>query len=91
MPFAGDYANLGSLEQHIGHRTRSSNFNRADSDDLNESQSPETEDKEDEQDAESDFVEGQVDDIKVTIDNGGDLEKKPVKKTEKKMATPAAT
>ena len=41
VPFADDYANLGSLEQHIGHRTRSSNFNRADSDDLNESQSPE--------------------------------------------------
>ena len=76
VPFAGDYANLGWLEQHISHRTRSSNFNRADSDDLNESQSPETEDKEDEQDAESDFVEDQVDVIKVTIDNVGDLEKK---------------
>ena len=76
VPFAGDYANLGWLEQHIGHRTRSFNFNRADSDDLNESQSPETEDKEDEQDAESDFVEDQVDVIKVTIDNVGDLEKK---------------
>ena len=31
-----------------------------------------------------------MDVIKVT-DNGGDLEKKPVKKTEKKKATPAAT
>ena len=51
VPFAGDYANLGWLEQHRGHRTRSSILNRADSDDLNESQSPETEDKEDEQDA----------------------------------------
>ena len=91
VSFADDYANLGSLEQHIGHRTRSSNFSRADSDDSNESQSPETEGKENEQDAESDFVEGQVDVIKVTIDNGGDLEKKPVKKTEKKKATPAAT
>ena len=76
MPFAGDYANLGWLEQHISHRTRSSNFNRADSDDLNESQSPETEGKEDEEDAESDFLEDQVDIIKVTTDNGGDLEKK---------------
>ena len=71
VPFAGDYANLGWLE-HIGHRTRSFNFNRADSDDLNESQSPETEDKEDE----SDVVEDKVDVIKVTTDNGrGDLEK----------------
>ena len=54
MPFVGDYANLGRLEQDIGHRTRSSNFNRADSDDLNGSQSPESEDKEDEEGAESD-------------------------------------
>ena len=69
VPFAGDYANLGWLEQHISHRTRSSNFNRADSDDLNESQSPETEDKEDEEDTESDFLEDQVDVIKVTTDN----------------------
>ena len=76
VPFAGDYANLGWLEQHRGHRTRSSILNRADSDDLNESQSPETEDKKDEQDAGSDFVEDQVGVIKVTIDNGGDLEKK---------------
>ena len=91
VPFAGDYANLGWLVQHIGHRTRSSNLNRADSDDLNESQSPETEDKKDEQDAGSDSVEDQVGVIKVTIDNGGDLEKKKtVKKTEKKKATPAA-
>ena len=42
--FAGYYENLSWLEQHLSHRTRSSNFNRADSDDLNESQSPETED-----------------------------------------------
>ena len=90
VPFAGDYANLGWLEQHRGHRTRSSILNRADSDDLNESQSPETEDKEDEQDAGLDFVEDQVDVIKFIID-GGDLEKKSVKKTEKKKATPAAT
>ena len=60
--FAGYYENLSWLEQHMSHRTRSSNFNRADSDDLNESQSPETEDKEEEEDAESaDFVEGHAD------------------------------
>ena len=74
VPFAGDYANLGWLEQHRGHRTRSSILNRADSDDLNESQSPETEDKEDEQDARLDFVEDQVDVIKFLI-GGGDREK----------------
>ena len=91
VPFEGDYANLGWLEQHISHRARSSNFNRADSDDLNESQSPETEDKEDEEDAESDFVEDQVDVIKVTADNGGDLEKKDSEDDRKKKATLAAT
>lgn len=40
----------------MSHRTRSSDFSRADSDDLNESQSPETEDKEEEGDAETDSV-----------------------------------
>ena len=42
----------------MSHRTHSSNFNRSDSDDLNESLYPETEDKED---AESDLAEGDVD------------------------------
>lgn len=51
---------------------------------MNESQSPETEDKEDEEDAESDFLEDQVDVIKVTTDNGGDLEKKNSEEDRKK-------
>ena len=42
----------------ISHRTCSSNFNRSESDDLNESQYPKTEHKED---AKSDFVEEHVD------------------------------
>ena len=42
----------------MSHRTRSSNFNRSDRDDLNESQYPKSEDKED---AKSDFVEEHVD------------------------------
>ena len=42
----------------MSHRTRSSNFNRSDSDDLNERKYPKTEDKED---AKSDFVEEHVD------------------------------
>ena len=89
VPFAGDYANLGWLEQHRGHRTRSSILNRADSDDLNESQSPETEDKEDEQDAGLDFVEDQVDVIKFIID-GGDLEKKISEEDRKEKGNPCS-
>ena len=89
VPFAGDYANLGWLEQHRGHRTRSSILNRADSDDLNESQSPETEDKEDEQDAGLYFVEDQVDVIKFIID-GGDLEKKTSEEDRKEKGNPCS-
>ena len=63
---------------------RSSNFHRADSDDLNESHSTVTEDNKEEEEAESDFEEDHVDVVKVTT---GDLGKNPVKKTEKKKAS----